>query len=277
MMRRCSVMRMPLATHCASMKFGLVLGHDNTRRCPASASWPAPMRVHYQARSRRSTSAAWRALALALRVVARPAADLAKSRAGVELARRLVILVHFEEHGAHAEPGEAAQMQVEQPARQPAPAPGARHRDGENLRLVGGAARHDEADAAASARRAIRDHVAVGQQLLEFLLAPAAIERGRMQRGERGRVARMRVASAGSARPNKRASKPLIGAAAARRPAAARRAGADRAASAARPPRCAAAPRRATQPMSGAACASTSGDRRAARPVRRDQRRRRSR
>jgi hypothetical protein len=40
----------------------------------------------------------------------------------------------------------------------------------------------------------VRDHAAVGEQLLEFLLAPTAIERGRMQCCERRRVARMRRA-----------------------------------------------------------------------------------
>ena len=38
-----------------------------------------------------------------LRVVARAAADLAKPGAGIEPARRLVVLVDFEEHGAQAE------------------------------------------------------------------------------------------------------------------------------------------------------------------------------
>jgi len=48
MMRRCSVMRMPLATHCASMKFGLV---SVTTKYPSVAA-------RYYTRSRRKTSAA---------------------------------------------------------------------------------------------------------------------------------------------------------------------------------------------------------------------------
>ena len=98
----------------------------------------------------------------------------------------------------------------------PRPLPRTRHRDREDLGLVRGAARHDEADGLAPARGAIRDHAAVGEQLLEFLLAPAAIERSRMQRGERGRVARMRCAEhrlgaaeqAGEQRLHRRGSRP---------------------------------------------------------------------
>ena len=48
--------------------------------------------------------------------------------------------------------------------------------------------------------RAMRDDVAVGQQALDFLLAPAAPERGGMQRGDcRGVAARSLPTSAGSA------------------------------------------------------------------------------
>src|SRR4051794_10482914 len=67
-----------------------------------------------------------------LRVVARAAADLAKSRPGIEPPRRLVLLVDLEEHGAQSEAREAAQMQIEQPPREPAPLPRARHRNRED-------------------------------------------------------------------------------------------------------------------------------------------------
>ena len=92
-----------------------------------------------------------------------------------------------------------------------------------------------------------------------------------MQRRERGGVAQRSLPTApASPRANRRAMKPIIGAAGGRHPAAARRARADRAASAA-PSSSAAAPSRATQPMSGAACCSTAGGGGAARPGRRDQ------
>ena len=111
----------------------------------------------------------------------------------------------------------------------------------------------------APAGGAVRDHVAVGQQLLELVLAPAATERGAhaAPRARRRRAAARRQRRLGAReQPGEPA---IIGAAAGRRPAAARRARADRAASAAAPSSCAAAPRRATQPMSGAACSSTRG------------------
>src|ERR1043166_7957084 len=135
MMRRCAVMRMPLAMHCASMKFGLV----SVTAKISGGRGPVLHKVPPQdQRGRR--------LAAALRVIARTAADFRKTRAGVKLSGRTIVLVHLEEHGARAQAGEAAQMQVEEAAREPAAPPRARDRDGENFRLVGGAARDDEAD-----------------------------------------------------------------------------------------------------------------------------------
>ena len=62
-------------------------------------------------------------------------------------------------------------MQIEQAARKPASPPCARHRDGENFSFIGGATRKNKTDVAAPTGGAVGDHVAVGQKLLEFLLA----------------------------------------------------------------------------------------------------------
>src|SRR6185295_19810173 len=93
---------------------------------------------------------------------------------------------------AQANSREPSQMQIEQAARKAAPAPRARNRDRENFGFVGGATRQNEAHILAPAGGTVGDHIAIGQKLLEFVLAPAAIERGRMERRERGGIARAR-------------------------------------------------------------------------------------
>src|ERR1051326_7478087 len=64
----------------------------------------------------------------ALLVVARPPPDLAESGPLVEPPRRLVVLVHFEEHRVRAQTGQPTQMQVEQRAGLPPRAPARRER-----------------------------------------------------------------------------------------------------------------------------------------------------
>ena len=200
-----------------------------------------------------------------------------ESRRAHRAAAPAVVLVDFEEHGAQSRsPRGGADADRAGGAPSPRPCQRARHRDREDFGLVGGAARHDEADVSRplAARSAITlrsvsscsNSCSLQPRLNEAACsaASAAASRG------------CAAPSAGSARPNRRASKPFIGAAAGRRPAAARRAGADRAASAAHPRP--ARPRRGARPSRcrARACSSTRGDRRAARPVRRDQRRARA-
>ena len=71
----------------------------------------------------------------------------------------------------------------------PRPCAARADRDREDFRLVLDQPRHDEAGERASGERAVRDHVPVEQQAVDFLLAPAALERGGVQRGDRGGVA----------------------------------------------------------------------------------------
>src|SRR5262249_53514698 len=123
-----------------------------------------------------------------LRVVARTAADLAETGARIERAGRFISLLDLKEKRAHAETREPSHMQIEQRTRVPAPACGRCDRDREDFGFVSGAARHDEADRCASARHAVRNDAAIGEQLLEFLLAPAAVERRAMECGKRRRI-----------------------------------------------------------------------------------------
>ena len=90
-------------------------------------------------------------------------------------------------------------MQRQQLARQPTALRSARHRDREDFRFVRDQPRHDEAGERASGKRAVRDHVSVEQQAVDFLLAPAAMERGGVQRGDRGGVAALRFGKLGLA------------------------------------------------------------------------------
>src|ERR1043166_9546510 len=115
MMRRCSVMRMPLAMHCASMKFGLV----SVTAKISGGRGPVLHKVAPQDQGGRR-------LAAALRVIARQAADFNKPSAGRNLSGRTIVLVPLEERGGRAQAGEAAQMQVEEAAREPAAPPRAR-------------------------------------------------------------------------------------------------------------------------------------------------------
>ena len=145
-------------------------------------------------------------------------------------------------------------------------------RDRQDFRFVAGDPRQDKSDQAAADGGAVGDDVAVEQQALELAVAPSALERGARaaRNGARHRAAAPRE-STGSPRANRRATKPIIGAAGGRRLAAGRRAPADRAASAGRARSAAAAPSRAIQPISGAPRCSTSSGGFAAGPGRGDQ------
>src|SRR5690349_3811656 len=126
----------------------------------------------------------------AARIVGGPAADVAKAGARVEFSRRRIVLVHLEKHRGGAEAGEAAQVQVEQLAAEAAAAPRRGHRDREDLGLAGRKPRDDEAGERAAGHGAMGNDVALDEQALDLVLAPAAAERGGVQRGERSGIAR---------------------------------------------------------------------------------------
>src|SRR5262245_44888086 len=66
--------------------------------------------------------------ALSAGIVTRTAADFPESRARVKPQRRDVVLVDLQEHRPQAQAGKTAQMQIEQPPREPTSLPGARDR-----------------------------------------------------------------------------------------------------------------------------------------------------
>src|SRR5262249_36837204 len=122
-------------------------------------------------------------------VISRAAADLAEAGASVEFAGRFVAFVDLEENGSHPEPRETAEVEIDELPRKSARAAATCGCDGEDFCFVRGAAREDEADRRASARGDIADDVVIEQQLLELVLAPAAIERRRMQSRESRNIA----------------------------------------------------------------------------------------
>src|SRR5436305_15266253 len=113
-------MRMPLPWHCASMKFGL----ESFTANPSMIR-----RVLYKVSPQYQR-------AFAARIIAGPAPDLAKARACVKTARRRVLLVDFQEHGAEPKPGEATQMQIEHSARKATSLPCARRFDREDFGVI---------------------------------------------------------------------------------------------------------------------------------------------
>src|SRR5215212_2521015 len=156
MMRRCSVMRMPLAAHWASIwvGFGTIasallrwLHHRIAGRDGPSERHPRKVHARFRQRSCSSNKAGSAEVApqharrqrrhRLVHVVARPPADLAKTGTVVEPERRLVPLLDLEKHRANTEAGKTPQMQIEQPARNAATAPARRDRDREDFRLAG--------------------------------------------------------------------------------------------------------------------------------------------
>ena len=171
MTRRCSVMRMPLAAQSASMfaRFG----HEFLPALPRIACGLARHHRLRRDRVRRSSGqiAAQHqrggGLPPALGIIVGPPRPTSrKSGAGIEPARRRVVLVDLEEHRAHAEAGEPAQMQSRATARaRPRPR---RARATATERISASSAaqpRHDEAgQLAADACARCAMHVAVDQQ-----------------------------------------------------------------------------------------------------------------
>src|SRR5581483_5831496 len=107
MMRRCSVMRMPRAAHWASMSVDLGALTTRLRGLPNIMAGGVKSTCFQRLNEDRSSESKVapqdeRRGALALPIVTLAAADLAKSGAAIEPQRRLVALLHLEEHRAHA-------------------------------------------------------------------------------------------------------------------------------------------------------------------------------
>ncbi len=87
------------------------------------------------------------------------------------------MLVDFKEHGARAKAEKPAQMKVEERPADGAAAPGRIDRDRKNLRFARCKPRQDETGCATFDVGEMADHRFVEEEPVNFVLAPAALER----------------------------------------------------------------------------------------------------
>src|SRR5579871_2623165 len=180
MTRRCSVMRMPVAAQRASISPWGVEGTD-FRAAIGMPSASAGFRTSRGSGQVTLHDQRAQKLARRLAIILLAAADDLKSGPLVKPDRGEVILLDLEKDRADAVAGKMTEMNLQQLPRQPAAAPGAFDRNGQDLGFVGGEPRNDEADGLVAGTQTVRQRVALGEQLIEFGLAPAAIERSAMQ------------------------------------------------------------------------------------------------
>src|ERR1700736_4957031 len=144
--RRCSVMRMPVAAQRASIPVALSAGGDfravmgfawNNECCCATTRALRQVAAHQKR---------IQLLPVGLPVIAFAAPGDGKSGPLVQLPRRLIIFLDFEEYGAHPVAGEMAEMGQQQVAGQAAPAMARRHGDRQDFGLVRRHPRHRKAD-----------------------------------------------------------------------------------------------------------------------------------
>jgi len=110
--------------------------------------------------------------------------DLAKSGAVVKPYRGAVAFVDLEKDGAAAEAGEPAQVQIEQAPCEPAALRDASNCDRKDFCLVRGKPRDDETAQRSARHGAMSNDVAFAEEALDFVVAPAATERGGVQGGD---------------------------------------------------------------------------------------------
>src|ERR1051325_6208854 len=158
MVRRCSVMRMPLAAHSASILVLSVAGVVVIK--PILTQRTSEITAQNQRRG---------GLAAGPLVIIGPPRHFAKAGTVVELDRSGVVLVDFEENRAAAETCQPPQMQRQEFACQPTALGAGGDRDREDFRLVLDQSRHDEADEIAAGRSAMGDDVTVEQQGVHLL------------------------------------------------------------------------------------------------------------
>jgi len=145
MTRRCSVMRMPLAWHCVSIGLSLSSATTRSRRCPGLAHHIARPKRRPSASSAEIASQDQRPRGASLRrIVALALPGFLKRSSGVKPSGWRVIWVNLEEHGSDPEPGEGAQMDIEQAASDAPPAVRSCDRDREDFGLIAGYSGDDE-------------------------------------------------------------------------------------------------------------------------------------
>src|SRR5665213_1866164 len=145
MVRRCSVIRMPLAAQSASiLRFSGAFFPT-----VATMSLPLPPYSITQTRHNSDQVSAQHqrgsGVAPGARVIIGAAGYFMKTGAVIKADSRRVMFIDFQKYGARAQTGEPPHMQIEQAARQPASAPRIGDRDREDFRLVLHQPRQDEA------------------------------------------------------------------------------------------------------------------------------------
>ena len=126
----------------------------------------------------------------ALGVIARASGHLVESSPMIKTTCRQIGFLDLEKYRLNTEAGQPPQVKVEERPRDAAAAPPRRNRDREDFRFVGGHARQYEPGEFPAMHGAVRDDLPVKQQPLNLVFAPAAAERGRMERREGGGIAR---------------------------------------------------------------------------------------
>src|SRR4029077_1906231 len=99
-----------------------------------------------------------------------------ETRTVVKTQRQIIVLINFQKYSPRAEPRQAAQIKVKQPACEAPPTLPACNRNRKDFRLVLDQPRHDEARELGTRQRAVRDDVTVEQKAFDLLFAPAALE-----------------------------------------------------------------------------------------------------
>src|SRR6185295_2043759 len=190
--RRCSVMRMPVAAQRASMPVALSAGVDfkavmdsnlGYADCSATARGSRQVAPHQDG---------VQLFTARLFIIAFAASCHGKSGPIVKPPRRLIVFLDFEEHGAHAAAREMPQMRQQKVARQAAAAMFCVDGDRQDFGFIRRHPRHGEADDFPPLPQAVHQRIALGQHLLEFGVAPAAMKRGAMQLRQFWRVAQAR-------------------------------------------------------------------------------------
>src|ERR1700686_1040469 len=125
-------------------------------------------------------------------IIALTPPDVAEAGAAIQRTRGGVVFIDFEKHGPGAESGEAAQVQIEQRSGKPPSTLTPSDGDREDFRFSRRHARQNETGHGCAAHGAMGDDGFFDQQPVNFVLTPAALERGFVQSRDRGGIVRPR-------------------------------------------------------------------------------------
>src|SRR5665213_1538136 len=150
MVRRCSVIRMPLAAQSASIllfsgAFFPTVATMSLPLPPYSITQTGVTQTRHNSDQVSAQHQRGGGLAPGARVIIGAAGYFMKTGAVIKADGRRVMFVDFQKYGARAQAGEPPHMQIEQAVRQPASAPRLGDRDREDFRLVLDQPRQNEA------------------------------------------------------------------------------------------------------------------------------------